>query len=132
MNTELEVKVIKKYISTEKQGRYALFVSSVKNRDKLIKDLPHFKHFKWEMFEKVQGEILSIVTGRLNLASINSKTCCVISENRDIDGEVVNTEIAFKSIIGYGMATILIFGSAEFIYYEDEGPNRRFMSKIVS
>lgn len=130
MNIDLEVKVIEKYISIEKQKRYSLFVSSVKNRYKLINDLPHFKHFRWEMLDKVQGDIFSIVTGRLNLASVSPNTCYVISENQDIDGEIVNTEIAFKTINGYGMATVLVFGNAEFIYYEDEEPNRRFMSKF--
>jgi hypothetical protein len=130
MNTPLEIKVIEKYIDIDKQERYIKFVSSRNSRFKFIKDLPHFKHLKWDLFDTIKGSEIEIVRTLVNQIKPSVSDCYVISENLQIDAKVLSIDVAVKEIIGYGMATILVFGNADFIFFEDEGPNRRFISRF--
>jgi hypothetical protein len=130
MNIPLEIKVIEKYINKNKQERYIKFVSSKKNRSKFIKDLAHFKHFKWELFDKIiKGEFEKINT-LVKLIKPPISKCYVISENTQIDANTLSIEDALTETIGYSMATILVFGNADLVYFEDEGPKRRFISRF--
>ena len=121
MNIPLEIKVIEKFVTKNKQSRYIQFVSSKKARIKFIKDLPHFNHFKWELFEEVNGDDSDIL-GRIQLLKGNKTTCYIISENPDIDQQ--------KMDISEDRAIILVFGDAEMIYFGGEQPKNSFLSKI--
>ena len=129
-NIPLEIKVIEKYIDKSKQERYIKFVSSRNTRFKFINDLAHFKHFKWEQLDKVNGSEIEKVAALIKLIKLPISKCYAISENTQIDANILPIEDALKKTIGYGMATILVFGNADFIYFEDEGPNRRFISRF--
>jgi hypothetical protein len=130
MNIPLEIKVIEKYIVQDKQKRYIKFVSSKNNRFKFIKDLAHFKHLKWEQFDKIEGNEIEKVTSVVKLINPLISKCYVISENTQIDAKILSFDDALKETIGYGRATILVFGNADFIYFEDEELNRRFISRF--
>jgi hypothetical protein len=130
MNIPLEIKVIEKYIDKDKQERYIKFISSKNNRSKFIKDLAHFKHLKWELFDKIIGIEIEKINTLIKLIKPPISKCYVISENTQIDANILSIEDALKETIGYGMATILVFGNADFIYFEDEEPNRRFISRF--
>jgi len=43
-----------------------------------------------------------------------------ICANRRIDARFLDVENAINDTVGYGMGTLLVFGSAEVIYYEGE------------
>jgi hypothetical protein len=132
MNIPLEITVIEKYVKKDKQERYINFVSSKNHRSKFIKDLAHFKHLKWELFDKIQGSEVEIITTQIKQIKPAILNCYVISENTQIDAKILSIEDAMKETIGYGMATILVFGNVDLIYFEDEEPNRRFISRFLN
>lgn len=128
MNQPLEIKVIQKFVAKDKQSRYIQFVSSEKNRDKFISELPHFNHFRWELLEEVHKEEAQEIQKRLKSLNIQKTDCYAISENPDIDQKTLSFDEALTEI--GGMATILVFGDAEMIYFEGEPPKNRFISKM--
>lgn len=129
MNTELEIAVIEKFVRKEKQARYKQFISSIKNRKKFLSELPHFKDFRLELFEEVRVNEREIIFNKLKSLKSNQNTCYVISENSTIDQKQILVEEAI-SFLDSDLATILVFGQAEMIYYEGEPPNNRLISKI--
>ena len=128
-NADLEIKVIKRFVDTAKQDRYIQFVSSSKNRHKFVSDLSHFKFFKWDLLDAVQGNEEQAILQALQRNGVADKTCYVISENRNIDTKTINTKKAIIETVGYGMGTILVFGDADMIYFESETVNTRYISK---
>jgi hypothetical protein len=128
MNTQLEIEVIEKFVRKEKQSRYKQFISSDKNRRKFVRELSHFKDFKLEMFEEIKGNQGDIILRQLKLIKGDRNNCYVISENAVIDQKQLSIEEAI-SFLDSDLATILVFGKAEMIYYEGESPNNKFISK---
>ena len=128
MNQSLEIEIIKKFVTKDKQSRYIQFVTSEKSRDRFIFELPHFNHFKWEMFDEVHKNEAAEIKARLNALKIKNNNCYVISENPEIDQKIILFEEALKEI--GSMGTILIFEEAKLIYYEGEPPKYRYISKI--
>jgi hypothetical protein len=128
MSQSLEVEVIKRFVSKEKQSRYIQFVSSEKTRSKFVFDLPHFNAFKWELLDEVHKDEAQEIEKRLKALNIKAKECYVISENPDIDQKIMPFEEVLEEI--GGMATILVFGEAKLIYYEGEPPKNRYISKM--
>lgn len=131
-NTDLEIRVIKRFVHKAKQDRYIHFVSLPKNRDKFISDLPHFNFFRWELFDTVKGNEEQAILQALRKNGVADKTCYIISENTDIDTQTLDTKEAISQTVGYGMGTILVFGDADMIYFESETMNTRFISKKVN
>jgi hypothetical protein len=129
MNTQLELEVIKKFVRKEKQSRFKQFISSIKNRKKFLNELPHFKDFKLELFDEVRVNEREIIFSKLKSLKGNQNTCYVISENATIDQKQISVEEAI-SFLDSDLATILVFGQAEMIYYEGEPPNNKLISKI--
>jgi hypothetical protein len=127
----LEILIIKKFIENSIQDRYIQFVTSIKNRHKFIRDLPHFRHFKWELLERVDGNIELEIFTALQKSKIENKNCYVISENSEIDKKTLDIKEAIQKIVGYGMGTILVFGEADMIYYESETIKERYISKKI-
>lgn len=130
-NTDLEIKVIKRFVDKAKQDRYIQFVSSPKNRHKFISDLSHFNFFHWNLFEAVKGNKEQVILQALQKNGVAHKTCYVISENANIDTHTLDTKQAISETVGYGMGTILVFGDADMIYFESETINTRYISKKV-
>jgi hypothetical protein len=131
-NTNLEIKVIKRFIDKPKQDRYIQFVSSPKNRHKFINDLSHFNFFQWGKFEPVKGIEEQVILKALEENGVSDKTCYVISENPEIDANILDTKHAINETVGYGMGTILVFGDADIIYFESETMNTRYISRKVN
>jgi hypothetical protein len=127
-NADLEIKVIKRFVDKAKQHRYIQFVSSPKNRQKFISDLPHFNFFQWDLFDPVKGNEGQAIVQALQKNGVADKTCYVISENTGIDTKTLGTKEAINETVGYGMGTILVFGDADMIYFESEMKSR-FISK---
>jgi hypothetical protein len=128
MSQSLEIDVIKKFVTKDKQPRYLQFISSDRTRSRFVSELPHFNHFKWELFDEVHKNEAQEIQQRLNAMNIKMKDCYVISENPDIDQKVLPFDEALNEI--GSMATILVFGNAEMIYFEGEPPKNRYISKI--
>lgn len=128
---DIEIKVIKKFVNKAKQDRYIQFVSSPKNRHKFISDLSHFRFFQRDIFEAVKGIEKQVIIQTLQRNSVADKTCYVISENTEIDTQVLDIKEAISETVGCSMGTILVFGDADMIYYESETMNTRYISKKV-
>jgi hypothetical protein len=79
----------KKFVIKNKQSRYIQFVSSEKNRSRLVSDLPHFSHFKSELLDEVHKNEAEEINLRLKALKIRGKDCFIISENTDIDQKVI-------------------------------------------
>lgn len=130
-NIDLEIKVIKRFITEVKQDRYIQFVSSPKNRRKFIRDLPHFSFFQWALFDRVQGNEEQAILEALQKNNVPDKMGYVISENSGIDTKLLGVREALSETVGYGMGTILVFGDADMIFFESETMNTRFMGKRI-
>lgn len=129
-NADLEIKVIKKFVEKAKQDRYIQFVSSTKNRHKFIRDLSHFNFFNWDLFDRIKKDEGYAIFEALSKKEIVNKTCYIISENANIDTKILDIKTAISETVGYGMGTILVFGDADMIYFENETINTRFISKM--
>ncbi len=125
---DLEIKVIKKFIDKSKQNRFIQFISSLKNRHKFIAELSHFDCLKSNLFVEVNGKEQQMIFAALLKNNISSEICYVISENSQLDCQILNTFYVLKEVIGQGNGTILVFGNADLIFYEGEGPKSRYMS----
>lgn len=130
-NIDLETKVIKKFVDKTKQDRYLQFISTPKNRNKLINDLAHFNHFKWDLFEEVNGNEQQIILATLQRNKVPAQNCYVISENSQLDTKTLDTTKAIQETVGYNMGTILVFGDADIIFYEGESIKSRYISKLA-
>ncbi|PJJ58724.1 hypothetical protein [Hymenobacter chitinivorans] len=128
-NTELEIKVIQRFINQSKQDRYIQFVRSTKNRGKFIADLNHFNILQAEAFEYVRGIEEEVVRAALQTQGLIGTTCYVISENPSIDTQTLTIDEALRMTVGHGMGTMLVFGNAEMAFYECETMNVRYISR---
>ena len=129
MDIQLEINVIKKFVIKEKQSRYIQFISSNRTRKKFLNVLPHFRDFKWDLFEEIGSEFE--LSRRLEALRSRVSNCYVISEDSNIDQKTLPVDEALNMLGGYrDHATILVFGNVEMIYFEGEPPKNQYISKI--
>ena len=128
MNIDIETKIIERFVNKGKKDRYLTFIKSDKSRIKFIKELAHFHDLRQDLFEEVKGDVYHTIINRVN--SLNRRTdCYLISESSALDQKRLDINTALKEIIGNGMGTLIVFGDAEMVYYEGEGPSDRYISK---
>ncbi|MFD2248129.1 hypothetical protein [Pontibacter ruber] len=126
IDIDLETKVIQRFIVSHKQERYWSFIKKDKTRDKFVKQLAHFSS-QLKDFEEIKGNEWKVI--EVALAHLgNPSDCYVISEDSAYDGRRMSIKEALK-VIGNGMGSLLVFGDADQVYYEGEGPNDRWISK---
>ena len=127
---DLEIKMIKKFIVKEKQERYIQFVSSTKNRKKFLQKFAHFKDFDFRFMEDASSaNTVEFIHSKLERLKLDRSDCYIISENRKLDQKFMSVDLALESIIGYQMGSIVVFGDADLIFYEGEGPKHSLISK---
>jgi hypothetical protein len=125
---ELEFKVIERFIVKEKQERFKSFINKLTSRKKFTDKLAHFNDLDMTLFSEVNGNERQIIKEKIK--PLNRITdCYIISENENIDGSRMNIDKALDQTIGTGFGTLLVFGDVDFVYYEGEGPNDRWISK---
>jgi hypothetical protein len=125
-NQELEILTINRYFKKDKAKRYIDFVLKEKTRPKFISELSHLRDLEYSKFQKVEGNEKSIIRAKVKEQKVMK--CYIISENKGIDKQFMDFELALERTVGYGMGTILVFDNAKFIYYEGEEPRNRWMS----
>jgi hypothetical protein len=125
-NRQLELLVITKFIVKKKCDRYLGFVSKDTTRKKFTSRLPHFHDLDPLKFTKITGDPKAVLSGVSK--KFNFEDCYVISENKNIDGKQLYVNEAINEVVGYQMGTLLVFGSADIVFYEGEGPNDRWIS----
>lgn len=128
-NLELEQKVITRFFESSKRDRYLQFVSSPKNRKKLVAALHRGQFFQANALERVTGIEEHVIQRALSQQGILSSICYVISDNATLDMQTLPLPEALRKVVGWGAATILVFGEAELIFVELEGLRNRYISK---
>jgi hypothetical protein len=116
-NIDIESKVIERYIIKTKRDRYLALIKKDKTREKFISELYHADFFQEDLFDKLG----------------NIKDCYVISTNPKVDRKVLDIETVLKDAISIWAdeGTLIVFGDAEIIYREAEGPNKKWISKQI-
>ena len=123
-----ETAFIKKYIVRQKRDRYLTFLASSKTRKKFTDSLYHFSDFKWDLLRLIESEHeVTAIKNKLKIYP-DIRTCSVISTDKHFDGQTLEVSEAIDKIVSTE-GTILIFGHADFVYYEGEAPNRRYISR---
>lgn len=131
MSQYIEIKVIERFIVKIKRERYLTFIKSDKTRGKFISELAHFRDLRQERFDEISGDEKKVIKDRIKVLG-NIKDCYLISENSELDRKRLDIDTALSMTIGYGMGTIIVFGDAEIVFYEAEGPSNRWLSKMIT
>jgi hypothetical protein len=127
---DLEAKVVSRFVVKAKRDRYLSFVTSPRNRSKLLADLHSATVFlKMEAFEQVMGLEEEVIRQALQRQGLSTSTCYVISDNKRLDTHVLPLPEALRAVIGWGLGTLLVFGDAQVVYFEGEGKNVRYISR---
>lgn len=129
-NINLESKVIKRFVLKRKHDRYLPMIKNLESRGSFTGQLAHFNDFKYELFEEVKGNERSSIKNKIS-SFLNIKDCYIISENPEIDQKTMSIDLALNEVIGVCLGSVLVFGDAELIYYEAEGPNDRWITKTI-
>ncbi|RSK38435.1 hypothetical protein [Hymenobacter perfusus] len=128
-NLALEVKVINRFATKSKRDRYLQFVTSAKNRKKLIADLHGGSFYEHSMLERVTGIEGDVIGQALQRLGIASHTCYVISENTSIDTLTFDLNEVLPKVVVWGAGTMLVFGEADFVFVELAGLKNRFTAQ---
>ncbi len=107
------------------------FISKEKTRDKFTSELAHFKDLDFRLFEEVKGDERKMIKDKIKVLP-KLMDCYLISEDNELDRKRLTVDEALRETIGHGMGTIVVFGDAEIIFYEGEGPSNRWISKRVT
>jgi len=129
--TELESKVINRFVIKDKRDRYLNFISKDKTRDKFTFELAHFRDLDLRLFEEVKGDERKMIKNKLKVL-FKLTDCYLISEDKELDRKRLTVDEALQETIGHGMGTLVVFGDAEMVFYEGEGPSNRWISKRVT
>ena len=132
LQSEHEQAMVRAFVVRGRQERFSLFLSSPKNREKLTKELAHFRWFDGKFATAVPWKVdprLKLWDRHLQgiqnvLRLLRSKgaaqTCWVISEDFQMDAQELQLEAALENVIGRGMGTILSCIPGKLAYFEGE------------
>jgi hypothetical protein len=116
-----EEALVRAFILPTKRERYMEALTKPKKRAKFRSELAHFKGLDPRFVvgiaprEQNPSSLLKILT-----AKGAGTRCWVISENREMDGQELDLEIALKETVGYGMGTLISCVPGKLAYFEDE------------
>ena len=124
-----ELTFVDTFIVPNKRERFREKLPNRKHRKKAIQELAHFRHFdpRWQTPISTTFD-LELILRRKGAPD----HCHAISEDIRIDGKTLPLAEALQSIIGYGMATVLICIPDRLAYYEGEGPSERYLLEKTS
>ena len=130
MNPDLHIesKVIENFIIKSKRERYLNFIKKSKTRKKFTDELAHFSN-QLELFEEIKNNERSVIDAQLKRLGLKGE-CYVISENNELEGKRMAIDKALSEAIGMGMGTLIVFGDAELVFYEGEGPSDRWIKEL--
>ena len=124
----IELKVIENFVIKDKRERYLNFIKKSKTRRKFTDELAHFSS-QLDNFQEIKTNELEEINRRLQkIKSIED--CYLISENNKIDGKRLKIKDALTETIGMGMGTLIVFGNADLVFYEGEGPSDRWIREL--
>lgn len=109
------------FIIPARQSRYLELLGKSKRRDDITSALAHFKHLDMRYAAVIPShrqhaaDILRILK-----AKGAPDTCYALSEDGELDGKEIALQDALKSVVGYGMGTLLSCVPGTLAYFEDE------------
>ena len=120
--------LFERFIVPSKRNRYQELLSSERGRQKLIKNLDHFKDLDERYIQAVpanlhQPRLLEDILKRKR-APLHGH---VISSNHKIDRQDLPLSVALELTIGNGYGTFLSCIPGELAYYESEESNFRYI-----
>jgi hypothetical protein len=127
-----EAAVIRAFVQRDKQERFLGFLANPKNRKKFTESLSHFRWFdqrfaasipwtvdaKLTLWEKHLSGIENIY--RLLKSKGAGRTCWVMSEDSEIDGQELDLRAALEHVNGREIGTILSCVPGKLAYFESE------------
>jgi hypothetical protein len=122
---EREILTINKYCKSENRKRLIGLMTT--NRSKFRETLPHFDSLDLSLFDnliKNEKTIIKSIATKLGIEKVQ-----IISENSGFDRKIMDLEECMDIVLSSGFGNLLIFGDSDFVYYEGEGKNNRWISK---
>jgi hypothetical protein len=126
---QLERQVIRRFFEKSKRDRYLQFVTSPKNRKKLIADIHSGHVFRANVLERVTGLEEQVIQQALRQCGHATTTFYVINENAALDTQTLLLPEALRQVVGWGTGTILVFGEAGLIFVKLNGLRNCYISK---
>ncbi len=130
MNSEYEESFVNKFILKNKRSRIAFELSNTKKRKDAIGKFCHnsLDYIQESKIVFTDSSITNVGLNDLIKKYTNEKMCYLISWNSEIDGTFLDKESALNEIIGYGMASIMVFKNLIVIKTEQEqGPAIKYV-----
>ena len=120
--------LIERLITHSKKERIKFLLQTKKGRKKLRNRFAHNIDFdpryikKLKPSEQTTSDILSLL-----LKAGSPSNCYIMSENSDIDGQLLDLEKALNKIIGFGMGSLISCIPGKLVYFEGEEAGQRFI-----
>ena len=116
-----EEALVRAFIDPRRVERYLEMLGNAKKREKLRRELAHFKALDPTCMAPIPPNQSGWVgiTGLLKAKGAGER-CWVISENPKLDGREMDLDTALKDTIGYQMGTLISCIPGKLGYFEDE------------
>ena len=93
-----------------------------------MNELPGFRHFYWPHFTRVKENPTAFLLKRFKAAGIQDTNCYTISEDHEMDTEILELSEALNRSISKEQTSILIFGNGDIICFSDPGTDNCFIN----
>ncbi len=128
---EQEATLLKTFARKDRQSRLLTLRQSKKGRQKLRARLAHFNDLDQRYMKKIpEDQQFPERIFQLLAARKASSTCLVISEDPNLDGQVLLLSEVLDRIVGSGMGTLVGCPPDRLGYYESEEPGERYLLEV--
>jgi len=116
-----ETQLVRAFLLPQRQERYLELLSKPHRRRDVTDQLAHFKHIDMQWVVALPKNVHDAAhVLPLLKAKGAPDTCYAISEEEDLDGNVVSLAEALSTIYGRGIGTFLSCLPGRLAYFEDE------------
>lgn len=123
-----EEQLMKRFIVPAKRNRYRELLSSERGRQKIIKNLDHFRDLDERYIQSLPANLHQPKWIENLLKEKGAPPeCHVMSSNNKFDGQDLALGEALQHTIGKGFGTFLSCISGKLAYYESEEANFRYL-----
>ena len=123
---EIEKGLVEAFFSPARRSRYVYTLTTKRGRDKLRRELAHFRHLDQRFARPVAKSSADAIEKVLRENGAPAK-CYVFSESDGIDTLEMDLNAALQGVVGQGMGTILVCVPGRLAYYEGEEPGERYI-----
>ena len=126
-----DVATIEAFVVESRRKRCLTLVASERGRAKLRHMLAHFQHLDpryAQLLSPTDQERIGDILRREGAPA----TCYVLSEDTELDGRVMDLDVALGEIVGRGMGTFISCIPGRLAYFEGEEPGERYLLMRVA